>query len=125
MEKPVKRSITIERKGIRQARIGVGFLCKRKISHRLQVEGSRVAKLSCRYAAQPAEQFGQGVLNTPLPSPQELGGLPLLLAQSPLAYKIFQETQTPTAQAQQPTTIGSLLNSAATSTSSLTNNNPV
>ncbi len=28
VEKPVKRSITIERRGIRQARIGVGFLCK-------------------------------------------------------------------------------------------------
>lgn len=64
------------------------------------------------------EQFGQAVLNTPLPSPQQLSGLPLLLVQTPQMYKLFQEFQTPTAQEQPSTTIGSLLNSAGTSASS-------
>ena len=65
--------------------------------------------------------FSQGVLNTPLPSLRQLGGLPLLLTANPQPYKIFQEAQTPTAQAQPPTTIGSALNSLGTLTSSFIN----
>ena len=73
----------------------------------------------------PAEQFGQNVLNTPLPSLQQLSGMPLLLLGSPnllhLLPEILQAGQTPIAQEQQPTTIGSLLNSAATSSPSSLN----
>ena len=71
-------------------------------------------------AVSPFGQFGQDVLNTPLPSLQQLSGSPLLLAQIPQMYKLFPEAQMSTAQSQQPTTIGSLLNSAATSASSFT-----
>ncbi|MEM3245878.1 MAG: hypothetical protein QXN16_03870 [Candidatus Micrarchaeaceae archaeon] len=63
----------------------------------------------------PTEQFEQGVLNTPLPSLQQLeasmatpqSNLPLLYLQG-----IPQATLAPTQPTQQPTTIGSLLSSA-------------
>ena len=87
-----------------------------------------VAKPFEQYVAQPAEQFGQNVLNTPLPSLQQLSEMPLLLLGSPnLLQSLYSGTpqvgQTSIAQEQQPTTIGSLLNSAGTSASSFINNN--
>jgi hypothetical protein len=82
-----------------------------------------VAKPFEQYVASPAEQFEQGVLKTPLPSAQQLSGLPLLLSANPSLFpylysQILPESPTPTTQSQQPITIDSLLNSAATSGSS-------
>ena len=91
------------------------------------VAGFRTHLIYLLYAfLQPAEQFGQDVLNTPLPSPQKLSGLSLLLSGNPSLFQsLYSETpqgmQTPIAQGQQPTTPGSLLNSAATSSSSSLN----
>jgi hypothetical protein len=75
-----------------------------------------------QYVASPAEQFEQDVLKTPLPSAQQLSGLPLLLSANPSLFpllpEILPESPTPTTQSQQPITIDSLLNSATTSGSS-------
>ncbi|MEM3661693.1 MAG: hypothetical protein QXG73_02605, partial [Candidatus Micrarchaeaceae archaeon] len=73
----------------------------------------------------PVVQFEQGVLNTPLPSLQQLGmstatqqsNLPLLYLQG-----IPQATLTPTQPTQQPTTIGSLLASAEQTYNNALNN---
>lgn len=74
--------------------------------------------------------FSQGVLNTPLPSPQELSTLPLSLfgIQNPLYASLLNSQpeispsmQGSTARAQPPTTIGSALNSLGTLTSSFIN----
>ena len=81
-----------------------------------------VAKPFEQYVASPAEQFEQDVLKTPLPSAQQLSGLPLLLSANPSLFpllpEILPESPTPTTQSQQPITIDSLLNSATTSGSS-------
>ncbi|MEM3247645.1 MAG: hypothetical protein QW207_03880, partial [Candidatus Micrarchaeaceae archaeon] len=73
----------------------------------------------------PVEQFEQGVLNTPLPSLQQLetstatqqSNLPLLYLQG-----IPQATLTPMQPTQQPTTIGSLLASLQNAYNNLQNN---
>ena len=70
-----------------------------------------------QYVVQPAEQFGQGVLNTQIPSLQTQRWLQEMLplySFHTLPKGIAQTGQAPTAQAQQPTTIGSLLDSAGT-----------
>jgi hypothetical protein len=117
LNKPHKRLNTQEKDYLLPSNL------KTKTAFTDDIQHYTTAKLCEIQAVSPFEQFGQGVLNTPLPSPQQLSGLPLLLLGSPSLFQSLysgtpQGMQTPIAQGQQPTTIGSLLNSAWTSASS-------
>ena len=85
-----------------------------------------IAKPFEQNVAQPVEQFGQDVLNAPLPS--IVSQNPLVEALLPQSLQPFAQNQQnfqflpSTLQLQQPTTLGELLSSAGTSASSFINN---
>ena len=88
------------------------------------MEENQNTKTDSSYGKPTLSGLSQTVLNTPLPSPQQLPGYQLLLSASPSLSQLLysgrpQATQTPITQSQQPITLGSLLNSAATSASLL------
>ena len=90
------------------------------------MEENQNTKTDSSYGKPTLSGLSQTVLNTPLPSPQQLPGYQLLLSASPSLSQLLysgrpQATQTPITQSQQPITLGSLLNSAATSASSICN----